>query len=390
MSQYWKSKPVMNKDKNYYSTKLINVNLDKDITHDETKLPQGFYWNKVNLNSQEFSLVSQFLTQHYNDDEKFYRVYSEDLIRYEMNNTGFFLNVHNKKGIIVGTIGITFRMCEISGETKSIIQSMFLCVHKKCREKGIARVLMDEAIRQSKQYKYNKGVFLNTVNVIKPVARIRYYSRPLDYKHLKNNGFISMSSNDDDQIHMKLKIKLKPNKKYVIAENNEETIDKIYDMYEEYTKSFYLRQKLSKHDIKNYLLNSDFCQTLLVKNTEDEIIDFISYNTYDVINRENDDIVKCANVLTYSSNNVRPDLLIINLMKQVSYDKFHVLYLPDTMHTSDVLLTSARYGEEDSDEEDAKASMDLNFIRSKKRYYFNLYNLECQQIKQNNFSWLSF
>lgn len=391
MSQYWKSKPIMNKNKNYHTTKLINDNFDKDVMQDETKLPQGFNWSKVDLNSSELQTISEFITNNYNDEnDKFYRIYTEDSIRYEMNNLGFFLNVTNKNNIIVGTIGITFRMCEIGGESKSIVQPLFMCVHKKCRNRGIAKVLMDEAIRQSKQYKYNKGVFLNTTKTLKTVARVRYYSRPLNYRYLKENNFVTISSTDEDQLHMKLKIKLKPNKQYVFAENNEETIDKIYELYNEYSRSFYLRQKLSKHDIKNYLLNSDFCRTLLVKNDKGEYVDFISYNTYDIVNRETNNTIRCANILTYSSNVTRADLLIINAMKQISFDKYHVLYVPDMMHTNDVLLTSTKYGDEDSDDEDAKASMDLNFIRSKKRYYLNLFNLECPQLKQNNFSYLSF
>lgn len=390
MSEYWKYKPVMNNDKNYYSTKVINNNFDKEITKDETKLPSGFIWEKVNLNSDLLSEISTFLMNNYDSDDTFYRVYSEEHIKYQLNNTGFFLNIRNKSNVIVGTIGITFKMCEISGESKTIVQPCFMCVHKKCRNKGIGKVLIDESIRVSKQYKYNKGVFFNTEKVLKSNARVRYYSRPLNYRHLKKNGFITMSSSDEDDLHMKLKIKLKPNKKYVKADSSDDTIELIYNLYEEYTKSFYIRQKLSKQEIKNYLLNPEFCETLLVKNNDGDIVDFISYNTYDIINRETSDTIKCANLLMYSSNTVRVDLLIINLMKQVSYDGYHILYIPDMMHTNDVLLTNARYGDEDSDDEDNKASMDLNIIRSRKKYYFNLFNLECPIIKQNNFSYLVF
>jgi len=92
----------------------------------------------------------------------------------------------------------------------------------------------------------------------------------------------------------------------------------------------------------------------------------------------------------YSANNVRSDLLFINILKQISYDKIHVIYINDMMHSNEAILSNVKNADEDTDDEEETAVFDMNIVKTSKKTFITLYNIECESLKQTMVSWLIF
>jgi len=414
-TKYWKSKPVMKLDEKIYTSEQINTIDETSRKYkktEPTKLPTGYRWKKIDIcDDSNMKDVSTFLSTHYRrGTESVYIIqYDPDRLRWEMNNSGYFLTVVDANDSIVGLIGFTYRTVQIFSDQHTMIEPMYMCCEKKYRKTGIAKVLMDETIRQSVTYGIDKGVFCDNRIVPKPIATFRQYSRPINYKKLRENDFVEIGGVEDEIVHNKTKINLKPNRRYVFAENNEQNIDLVYDLYNRYMDTFSFHMVLSKKDIENYLFNDKYARTYIIMSDpesdetegnpgkrgskESHPIDFVTYNYYDIINTENktsDNVIKAANVLMYSSNEARPDVIFINLLKQLSFDKIHIVYIMDMMHSNKIILSNVKNADEDTDEEEENAVYDMNMIKSNKKIFLNLFNWKCNTFTQNMVSWLLF
>jgi hypothetical protein len=144
------------------------------------------------------------------------------------------------------------------------------------------------------------------------------------------------------------------------------------------------------------MFNEKYVKTVLVMSDDDSVktpVDFITYNFYDIINTNNkdgDNIIKTANLLMYSSNEIRPDLIFINILKQMSFDKIHNVFVMDMMHNNEFILSNVKNADEDTDDEEENSTYDMNIGKTGKKLFINLFNWKCGTFKQNMISWLTF
>jgi hypothetical protein len=311
-----------------------------------------------------------------------------------MCHKGYFLIIKNVLHNIVGVIGFTHRTLQLEEDVHIVTEPMYMCCEKKYRGTGIANVLMDEIVRQSLLTGITKGIFCTNRIVSKPIATVRQYSRPLNYKFLREHDFVAVEGIDDDTVHNKTKIHLKPNRRYVIAKKTQENIDIVHRLYERYMTTFNLHVVLTKSDVENYMFDTRYVRTLIVMNEANQPVDFVTYNFYDIINTNKknttDNIIKVANILMYSSLDVTTEILMTNTLKQISYDKIHIVYINDMMHSNEAILSNVKNADEDTDEEEESATYDMNIIKTGKKIFINLYNIAHEGFKQNMISWLMF
>jgi hypothetical protein len=404
-SKYWKNKPVMKfSEKVFKSSEIYDdtelAKLKKDVP---TPLPPGYEWVRVELSNDTGMIgISNFLSDNYKrgTESKYVLKYDTERLRWEMNNVGYFLSiVHENK--IIGLIGMTVRNVQIYSDAKQMAEPLYMCCESKYRNKGIAKVLMNESIRQSLIENIKYGVYTDNRIVPKPIITLRQYSRPINYKKLRENDFVEICGVDDDIVHNRTKINLKPNKRYVVAEKTEKNIDLVYKLYNTYMQTFSFNAILSKKDIEHYMFNDKYAKTILImakKGDTDEIddtvdpVDFITYNFYDLVNldKTENNIIKVANLFMYTSNETRVDLIFVNLMKQLAYDKQQILYIMDMMESNESILSLVKNADEDTDDEEENATYDMNIVKTGKKLFINLFNWKCEPLKQNMISWLTF
>ncbi len=272
-----------------------------------------------------------------------------------------------------------------------MVEPMYLCVAPEYQRTGVGRALMDMATQHCMDRGQSDGIFLANRMVAKPVACFRQYSRPLDYKRLRANDFVAIQGIDDTQVHNRTRVVLKPNSRYVVAEKTEANIALVHRMYCQYMETFCLHVVLTPQDIENYMFDSRYARTVLVYE-KNQPVDFVTYNFYDLenTNKESDNLIRVANVLMYSSNNVRVDLLFMNILKQIAMDRFDMLYVTDMMHSNEIILSNVRPSDYETDPEEENASYDMQIIKTSKKLFVTAYGWGCEPMTQNMASWLVF
>jgi len=392
-NNFWNNKPVMRKNikQQFFKTSMYNTENIKN--NEPSKLPDGFNWNKISFDDST-NLVCNFINKYYKraNNSDYVIMYDIDRIKWETNNNGYFLTINDNENNICGVICISFINVMLNENIHKMTNPLYMCCDDKYRNIGIAKVLINETIRQSNNNDINVGIFLTNTIVAQPISTIRYYTRPLNYKKLRENDFVEIGGVKDDEVHNKLKINLKPNKQYVKVDvNNKEMCNLVYDMYCKYMNTFNISMVLTKEELNNYLFNEKYVRTYII--TSNNIpVDFVSYNFYDIVNtqRTSDNIIKACNLLMYSSNVIASEIMFINIMKNMSFDGFDIVFINDTMNNSDIILSSLKNSNEDTDDEEENANYNLNIMKTNKKSFMTLYNLKNPLLKQNMVSWFLF
>lgn len=381
-STYWSYKPVMKFNERHLvpSQRLTNEQMNKISSIEQEQLPEGYKWGIVNLDNNDIKNVCDFLN-------KFNHNININRLRWIMRS-GFFVTIYDQYNNMIATIGTTTRNIQLMSQQHTVMEPLYMCCLDEYKQTGISKVLINELTRLSVLANINKAVFCNNRIVSKPIATIRQYARPLNYIKLRQHNFIDVIERDEKVVQSKLNIHLKPNKKYIYAEPTEANIDTVYNLYNTYVNTFNVHMVLSKEEIKHYLFDANYVKTYLVCNDDNKFIDFISYSFYDV-KTENEDVIKVANILMYSSNSIISELLFINILKQLSFDGFDIVYINDMMQNNEFILSNVKGGNDDTDDEETSV-YDLNIIKTNKKYFLTLYNLNSPTFSQNMVSWLIF
>lgn len=401
--KFWKSKPVPKLDNKIVESKQIKTceQIQEKYSNDnETKLPDNYEWLIINITDDELQTVVEFLNIHYRSGTDYVSPFSVDKLRWETMNKGFFVcmklvNTNN----IIGCIGLSEKTLQINSNVETVCEPIYLCCDDKLRATGMSKVLINELIRQGALNNYSVGSFCTNTIIPSPVATIRYYTRPLHYKHLKANNFVNIGDVDDDLAHDRAKIRVVPKNNIVeIAEKTDENIILVSQLYNEYMKSFNLHHVLTLKEIENYFFDDRYVTTMFFKNEKEEIVDFLSYRFYDIINNDRiistedkyDNVIKATNIFMYTSNYIRSDILLINAFKVISKEKHHLVYVPDMMGSHDVILSSVKKSDEDTLDEEENAMYDQHMIKSRKKQFINLFNWVTPKMTQDMVSYLIF
>jgi len=384
-NKFWNTKPVMKKNTNIFETKIIDTNIEEKS--EQTKLPDGFVWEEISYDNG--SSVCDFINKYYKrgNNSNYVIMYDTERIKWETNNKGYFLVIKNNNEIIA-CVCVSFVSVMLNDKTYDMCNPQYLCCADDYKNHGITRVLVDEVARLTNN---NTGIFLSNTIIAQPISTIRYYTRPLNYKKLRENDFVEIGGMKDDEIHNKLRINLKPNKQYIKIEYNESMLELVYSMYCKYMTSFNVSMVLTKDELKNYLFNTKYVKTFLI--TSNNIpVDFVSYNFYDITNTQKteNNIIKACNLLMYSSNVIAPEIMFMNIMKNMNADGHEIVFINDTMNNTDIILSSVKNANEDTEDEEENANYNLNIMKTSKKSFMYLYNLKNQLFKQNMVSWFLF
>lgn len=388
-NNYWNNKPIMKKNNYYHISKCINEDF---INYKNKILPlkKNFSWEKIDINNDKIISVSNFLSEHYKKifDSQFHLEYDINKIRWEMNYKGYYLILKSFNKII-GTVGCTFKKIQIYNKQVNILQPINMCFTSKYRNKGIFYLFSEKIIEQGLLNGYYVNILCTNTDIPMPIATIRKYFRPINYENLKKHNFIDLK--DINNINEIFKIKIKPNKNYIYANKTIENIKIVHNLYNEYMKSFHFNHIMDESDIENYFFNEKFVKTFIIYK-DNKPVDFINYLFYSITNSKytNNNKINIAEIFMYSSNNVRVDLLFINILKQISYDNNDIVYINDIMDSNEIILSKIMNAGQESDDENNQVYFDLNIIKSNHKIFINLFNWQCEKLQQNMISWLLF
>lgn len=398
--KFWKAKPVQRfSDKGLVTSHQIRNSdeiREKYGKNAESKLPSGYKWRVIKIDSDDMCLIVDFLNKYFR--KGYVTQITVDKIRWETMNRGFFISAVNDNNQIVGCIGLTERTVQINSSCRTVADAIYLCTSEELRKTDLSKVLINEIIRRGVLENYDVGTFCTDSIVPSPIATIRYYTRPLNYKLLKANEFVGIHEVDDDLAHDRIRIKLKAPRSIYLAEKTNENVEIVHRLYTEYMKSFNLHHVMTIEEVAHYFFDERYVRTIFYEDSDHKIVDFLTYRFYEIVNtnREvgpNDEfgnIIKATNIFTYSSNYHRPDILLINAFKVISRENHHLVYVPDMMGSSEVILSNVKRCDEDTDDEEENALFDQHIIKSRKKQFVNLFNWKSPLLTQEMISYLIF
>ena len=130
---------------------------------------------------------------------------------------------------------------------------------------------------------------------------------------------------------------MKPSSYYFKA--NKEDINKIYELYNQFMKKFNLFVKYSEEELQKLLFNP-IVKCYVMKNKNNEIVDFVSFYQQNQLVCGTDKKIKNSDLFLYSCLTEDITLLISNTIRLVKRDTDSDLFnVSDVMMNSEFLLS---------------------------------------------------
>lgn len=396
---FWSDKPVTPL-KEYLSGKdgSINDNFGKDKLYEQSEPldMKPFEWKKIQLSDMNddddfFSKTVEFINKwNYIDiREKFRFHYTSDYVKWSLGNEGVLMVLHYN-GEPVATLGIeTLKMTVFThSDTFKVIK--FLCIHPKYRgnddsrgkgKRTLVHAVLDEATRDLYNQNSKHGMFITGKFVPTPVTSIRNYNRPLNYNKLYKLGF-TIIKGSNESLHESFKVKGSPLKYYLPA--SQDDVDRMYEVYTDYRQMFNISVDYTLTQFKD-LLFAPGVRTIALNSTKTgKLEDFVSYYVGDISVEKSDDKIRYAKLLMYTCSREDTNVMISNLLKYIETKEkegVDVLFCDDTNQNHNFVLSSPKFPDEESDEEDYKKAYDHMFMRDSRKYFMNLFNFRCERVK---------
>ncbi|KAF9469157.1 Myristoyl-CoA:protein N-myristoyltransferase, N-terminal domain-containing protein [Collybia nuda] len=166
-------------------------------------LPKDFEWSMLDIDDpQQIKEVYDLLSLNYveDDDASFRFQYSSEFLEWALKPPGYHKEWHvgvrvssNKKLVaFISGVPMTLR---VRGNTFSVSEINYLCVHKKLRSKRLAPVLIKEVTRQVHLKGTFQAIYTAGVVIPTPVSVCRYYHRLLNIPKLVDIKFCFVPRN---------------------------------------------------------------------------------------------------------------------------------------------------------------------------------------------------
>ena len=199
--KFWKTQPIQDTSQNEKinkSSDITELNNNMFSIH-PINLPENFFWYEIDPKSEiDINDLYNFLYDNYNYiDNKFGAHYTKESLHWYLSNPTYFQNMFlfvKYKEKVVGSIIGTPANISIFDKLDIIIDTSFLCISKKIREKSLASIMIKELLRR--MYFNNVQFGYYTTHLLLPniLTCATYYHRPINIKKLVNIDFISKPS----------------------------------------------------------------------------------------------------------------------------------------------------------------------------------------------------
>jgi len=346
----------------------------KEVRQMPFSLPASFEWDTLDLSDDSQVVeVYKLLNENYVEDEDnmFRFDYSSEFLQWALRPPGWQRDWHcgvrvksNRK--LVGFISAVPATMNVHGRTQKMVEINFLCVHKKLRSKRVAPVLIKEITRRVNikglfQATYTAGVLLP-----KPVAKCRYYHRPLNPRKLVDIKFSHIGRNQTMQRMQKLMRLPEHTSIKGMRPMEAKDVGACHKLLSDYLSKFKLSPVFEPEEVRHYFLpRSGIIETYVVEDEQGEITDMSSFFTLpsSVMHHPEHKSMKAAyNYYTVATKHELKDLMkdMLVVAKQKDHDVFNTL---DLM-------------------ENQKFIKDLKFGIGDGNLHYYLYNFKCPEMEE--------
>lgn len=372
--KFWDTQPVPK-----LSDKVSEVGKIEPDKEDVRKTPYSlqaeFEWDTLDLSSQsELEEVYKLLNENYVEDEDnmFRFDYSAEFLQWALRPPGWVQDWHcgvrvKKSRKLVGFISAVPAMIKVHDQQQRMVEINFLCVHKKLRSKRVAPVLIREITRRVNlrgifQATYTAGVLLP-----KPIAKCRYYHRPLNPKKLVAIKFSHIGRNQTMQRLLKLmRLPEEPQIKGLRPMLHTD-VPGCHQLLAEHLAKFKLSPMFMPDEVAHYFVpRPGIIETYVVEDENGKITDMSSFFTLpsSVMHHPEYSTMKAAySYYTVASKHPLKDLVkdMLIVAKQKNHDVFNALDLMDNQ----TFLKDLKFGMGDGN------------------LHYYLYNFKCPEMTES-------
>mgnify|MGYP001225459519 FL=1 len=369
--KFWKTQPVPKFDESIEKEGPIDsLKTVADISRVPVPLKAipGFEWCDLAVDdhaSRDLDDVHELLNENYvEDNTSMFRFnYTKEFLRWALTPPGYYktwfvgirVSSSNKLVAFISAVPVTLNA---NGKTVKAVDINFLCVHKKLRSKRLAPVLIKEITRRVNLENIWQALYTAGVVLPSPVTRCRYTHRPLNWAKLHDIGFTRLPEGaTETQMIAKYTLPKNPHLKMEPLVE-EQDIDEVFKLLNNYQKKFKLYQDFEKHEFVHMMkTRENVLYSFFVRDqASGKITDFISFYLLPFTILENK-IYKDLNVAylfyyaTDEKHNETQDLLKTRLCelvndaciiagKQLKVDVFNAL----TSQDNDLFLKDLKFG----------------------------------------------
>ncbi|KAM3838366.1 glycylpeptide N-tetradecanoyltransferase 1-like [Diretmus argenteus] len=344
------------------------------VREEPYSLPQGFYWDTLDLTSLTVlrELCTLLNANYTGDDDNTIRFhFSPEYLQWALQppnrlaqwHCGVRVNTNQK---LVGFIAAVPLDVRIYDTEKRMAQVKFLCVHKKLRLKRMTPVLVRELTRRVNQQGLYQAVY--TAEVVLPAPlRFGYWSRALNPRKLLDVNYPGVNRNMTLQRALKLNRLPEVTKTPGLRPMTREDVPGIHSLLQANLRKFHLSPVLSVQEVQHWLLPRDnVIDTYVVQGDDGALTDAVSFYSVSsrVLNHPVHTGLRAAHLLYLVSTATDPvDLMedALVLAKAKGFDVFTAL---DVMENRFFLEK-------------------LKFCITVKNLYYYLYNWMCPNISRD-------
>ena len=376
--KFWKDQP-MTKFKEIISKEdqIVNVESDK-ISKEADVLPQGFVWSNIDFNSREqTNKLSEFLSKYYmvDQNEYFSGVYTAEFIEWiykDKDSVAVTVNTEKNNSIVGVIIGRVIKL-RLNKNILDTVETNFLCIHPKLRNKRLVPQLIKELKRQFNLKGYFHGTFVDTEYIYTPFATVKRFNRAINPKQLVETKYIRL----EDKVNIKdvkktLKLPEKPSKNFVKME--EHHIDQAFDVFNNYIGKYSCHIILNKKEFNDLFINNKFVTAYVKEDNDGNVLDFISYYfTHSNVLKYNEKfkVIRKANLFYYTCTNETEYRMIKDILVVARDNCMDVFNASEIMENQYVLK-------------------ELGFEENSANLHYYMYNWRTKSLKVNQLCYINF
>ncbi|AYV76475.1 MAG: N-myristoyltransferase [Terrestrivirus sp.] len=382
--KYWKTQPVTQIGKVAPLPKIIN----KEILNkhkEEVKMLEPYTWKNFDLNNDaDMEEVVKFINKYNVSDEnsKFKYVYTKENIKYMLShkqNRGYIFGMtatsnkdetsSDKNSTITGGIVcFTIKKLQLFDLVKDVGSVKYIGIHPKLRDKGLAKILMNETIRRLTAMNIEMGDFRTNLYIPTPVCKVEYYYRPINYKKMYELGYVKLENVKElkraiDEYKVDHIVKSKGVK---LSSQPIEKMKQAYDILCDYQDKYNIYEKYTLEEFIHTFMNNKSISSYVILNEDGDVQDFYSYTKYGMKSLEKNDStdsIRVAKIHTYTSTEITPLSIFKSAIIDASNESIDLFTSTDVMENLEVLYDNFN-----------------KFVKGETFVHYNFYNWECPEL----------
>lgn len=346
--KFWSTQPVPQSAEQVYDateTGPFEENRAPALVRQEAfRLPSEFEWVTLDIGSStELQEVYELLNSNYVEDyESMFRFdYSPAFLQWALMPPGWRpewhlgVRVHSSRRLVafIAATPALFSICEARVHA---VEVNFLCVHKRLRDKRMTPMLIREVTRRV----HIQGIFqaLYTAGSVlpAPVARARYYHRPLSYRTLLETGFAMLPAGKTIEQMLQHYHLPKQARKQDLRVMETRHVSQVHQLLDAYLGRFHMRPVMSQAEIAHWLVpRANVINSYVLENDDGHVTDFVSFYELPstVVDNALHQTIRVAYCFYYAVSvpETLPGLMLATLAtaKQMGFDVFNCVEILD-------------------------------------------------------------